>query len=238
MEIENMNTKLSHKDVEVIKENSIIKAPGLTTDDQGALDLISLDSKIIFAKRLMVEKMVSTTFKTPQQIIIGMEYANALAMPVVPALKMMYIIQGKPCIYGDGPLILVQRSKLFESIIEYEVDKDFLKICVENKNIGKPVFASVCEVKRKGDPETQVDYFSINDMNKAGLNSVVWNKYQRIMLRYKARSMALKSKFADLLNGIDIAEHHYESLPTKGIVEVESQNIDDINAQFAPKKID
>jgi len=209
---------------EIEKQEVIVKQPTLTTDEGGQLNLVSLDEQLAFADRLIKNKMISTSFETPAQVLIGIQYAKALGMEIVPALKCMYVLNGQPCLYGDGPLSLIQRSGLVEGYKEFFIDESGEEICFANKNLQKEVYASVCRIKRKGDSEWQEDCFSLDDLKQSGINmsyakeKLVWQKFRRNMMRYKARSMALKSKFADLLQGFGIAEYDYHSDPVTGIM--------------------
>lgn len=204
-------------------------APTLTTNDNGLMDLTSLTAQLAFAKRMLDSRVLNSSFKTPQQVVIGMQYALAIGIDPRIALNEMYVVNGKPQLYGKGPLAIVEASGKLESIEEFWIDKEQKKICFENKNLGTDAFAAICRVKRKGDDAIQEDFFSIKDMAKAGLSGIVWNKYQRVMMRYRARAMALQSKFPDVLNGIDIAEYHQDSLPEQDFEVVESPKLTQLN---------
>lgn len=191
----------------------------LTTLETGSFDLTNLSSQLTFAQSLLSNGVVSDTFKTPQQIVIGIQYAISMKLEVIPALRQMFVLNGVPNLFGDGPLMMVQKTGKLESIKEYFVDNEFNEICVKNKNLNKEVYAAVCRVKRVGDNQIQEDFFSVDNMNEAGTNltnrgeKLTWRKYRRIMMRYRARTMALKSKFADLMNGIEVSEYMHNYTP-------------------------
>lgn len=223
------------------ESKEVITSKGLQTDERGSLALYSLNDQMAFAKKLIDEKMVSSTFKTPQQVVIGFQYAKALKLNEMIGLRMMYVVNGRPCLYGEGPLSLVQRSGLLESIREYYVDGDMNVISVANKNLKAEVYASITQLRRKGDVETQEDFFSIDELNEAKLDvdsygkpKDVWVKWLKIMMRYKARTMGLKSKFADVIAGIPIAEYDYDFSPEVPIVpkEVKSSVVEDLDKAY------
>jgi hypothetical protein len=224
-----------------------VRQAAMMTDDIGSLALVSLEDQLKFANRLIQEKMISETFKTAQQVVIGIQYCKALNLPALVGLKMMYVVSGKPSLYAEGPLALVQRSSVFDKIREYFIDEDCKEICPENKNIvGAKYFGAVTEVWRKGDAEPQIDFFTIEDLERAGLdfNSYgkkkdTWAKWERIMLRYKARTLALRSKFADVIAGVPVAEYDYSFSPETPDINPEVVNkisvADELNAEFLDK---
>lgn len=220
-------------------EKKIARSLALT--DQGAFALKTMDDQMAFAGRLIADKLVSSTFTTTAQVIIGIQYAKSMQMEPILALRRMYVVNGVPCLYSEGPLALCQRSAHWGKIREYYLAQDMREICPQNKNLDAEAFAAVTEVWRNGDEHPQIDFFTVTDMEKAGLNQTasgkpkdVWVKWQRLMLRYKARSMALKSKFADCLMGIAIAEHEFNYTPEMPDVRVvrSSKAADELNREY------
>jgi len=203
----------------------------LEVDKSGELSLTALNDQLAFAKRLIAEEMISNTFKNPHQVLLGIQYSKALNLPALIGLRMMYVVKGKPSLYAEGPLSLCQRSPVFEGIEELFLDAKGNIICVTNKNLNAKVYASVTRVKRKGDPAWQEDYFTLDDLKQAGLDfsskgkKETWLKWERIMLRYKARSIALRSKFADCLAGMNIAEYHDSFSPEVPEIVVEENSL-------------
>ena len=99
----------------------------------------------------MAPRGVDTAEKAMVAIMHGLE----VGMTPMMALQSIAPINGRPAIYGDGALGLVQGSGLLEWHKEYyrgEPDTDG--------------YTAVCEVKRKGDPEVKTGEFSINYFNR------------------------------------------------------------------------
>lgn len=190
------------------KENT-----SLVTSDDGVLALASIEQQVRFAATLIKNSMISSSFKNPNQVVIGMQYLKELNMPVVAGMRLLYVVNNRPCLYSEGPLMLVQRTKKFESIEEFFIDEDGERISFTAKNLKKQVYASITRVQRIGDPNVQEDYFTLDDLDAAGLEvgkngpKDVWLKWKRLMMRYKARAIALRSKFADVIGGIPVAEY-------------------------------
>jgi hypothetical protein len=120
-------------------------------------------------------------------------------------------------------------------IKEWYIDRQGVEICSENKNLAAEVYAAVCVVKRRGDQETLERFFSIDDQQAAGLNSPTWRQYRKLMLKYRARSQALKDKFADCLNGAPIAEYDFHVIPDDDGAAVGASVADDLNNIFGAK---
>lgn len=186
--------------------------------EDGKFKLESFQEQLNFASMLISKKLISETFKEPAQVVLAVQTCKSLGIDPIVGLKMTYCVGGKAALYGDGPLALVQSSNQLQSIQEFFIDENCERICVEKKNLKNPIYGAVCIVKRKGDEKEQEEFFTLDDKKRASLNSPVWNKYEKDMLKYRARSKALKAKFPDVLNGFDIAEYTYEDMPQNGII--------------------
>jgi hypothetical protein len=139
----------------------------------------------------MAPKGLDTAEKAMVAIMHGME----VGMTPMAALQSIAVVNGRPTIWGDGALGLVQGSGLMESHKEwFEGTGDTRK--------------AICTVKRKGDPEIKTGEFSVADARKAGLwgKSGPWSQYPDRMLKMRARGFALRDGFSDVLRGLGIAE--------------------------------
>jgi len=69
------------------------------------------------------------------------------------------------------------------------------------------VDCAVCLVKREGQEEQETS-FSVSDAKLAGLwgKAGPWTQYPARMLRFRARSFALRDQFGDALRGLKAAE--------------------------------
>lgn len=224
----------------VVEEPKEDISKSLQVTETGSVALQSIADQTRFAKRLIDLKMVSDTFKTPQQLVVGFQYAKDLKIPVMLAVKMMYVIKGKPSLYGDGPLLLCQRTGLVSKIREFFIDEKMEEICVKNKNLKAKVWGAVTQVWRKGDDTMQEDFFTLEDLARAKMDmgsngrKEVWEKYERNMMRYKSRSLALKTKFADLIGGISIAEHDDDFSPeTPEILQEKKDAAKELNEAYS-----
>jgi len=131
-------------------------------------------------------------------------------------------IHGVMAIFGDLPLSLAQRTHEVTHLKEQWFDKEYKILCFENKNLDDDAYGAVIWLGRDG--ETPQSFaFTLKDAENAKLYppkkrdgspspDSPWAKYTKMMLRYKARSIALKSLFADAINGVAIAEYDFDTI--------------------------
>lgn len=173
--------------------------------------------------------MVPARFDTPQKLFGALMFARELRLPDT-AIRQIAIVEGTPSIFGDLPLALVQAGGELKKFREIWFDKDYAEIRFENKNLNAEVWGAVCFCAR-GDGEVQSFSYTLDDARKAGQYPAKkrngeanphspWEKHTRIMLRYKARAIALKSLFADKVNGVGIIEYDHDILGTEDMSNV------------------
>jgi len=200
---------------EVKKEMATIQARlPINSDESGIFRPKSLDESYRLAKAYHASGMLPKSYRTPEMVMTAMQFALELGLKPLTALRQIAVINGNPALWGDLPLALCQQSGKLERIREYFFDKDQKELKIEHGNILAEAEGAVCIVWRKGDDQPAEAVFTMLDARRAGITSnMTWKGYAKDMLKYKARSRALKSKFADCLNGIAIAEHDYDVNP-------------------------
>jgi hypothetical protein len=111
------------------------------------------------------------------------------------ALQNIAVINGKPSVYGDAAMALVQASSVCEDVEEY----------FEGEGTTNPV--AVCVAKRKGRKPVTAK-FSVEDAKRAGLwgKGGPWSAYPKRMMQMRARGFALRDAFPDVLKGLITAE--------------------------------
>lgn len=125
-------------------------------------------------------------------ILVAVQMGAELGLKPIQALQNIAVINGKPSVYGDALLALVQAHPSFEDVQEAFDEK---------------TNTATCTVKRKNQSEYTVS-FSAEDAKKAGLwgKAGPWTQYPKRMLQMRARGFALRDKFADALSGLIMAE--------------------------------
>lgn len=130
----------------------------------------------------------------PADVLIAVQMGAEVGISPIQALQNIAVINGRPCIWGDASLALVQSSTHYVSHREWE----------ESTSEGLKAF---CAITRRGSEE-YVKSFSEAEAKKAGLwnKAGPWTQYPSRMLQMRARSFALRDKFADVLKGLSIRE--------------------------------
>ena len=170
----------------------------LSTSTQPArgLSLQSMDDAYRFAKMVSSSDFAPKDFKgKPESCLLAIQAGSEVGLTPMQSLQSIAVINGRPTIWGDAALALVQASVVCEYVREYtEGDGDAM--------------VAVCEAKRKGYPAPTVVRFSVADARKAGLygKQGPWQQYPTRMLALRARGFALRNAFADALRGLITAE--------------------------------
>jgi hypothetical protein len=160
------------------------------------LALQSFDDAFRFAKMVAASDFAPKDFKgKPESCLLAIQHGSEVGLSPMQSLQSIAVINGRPTIWGDAALALVQASPVCEYVREYvEGDGDNL--------------TAVCEAKRRGYPAPTVSRFSMADAKRAGLAGKTgpWSQYPARMLALRARGFALRNAFADALRGLITAE--------------------------------
>ncbi len=174
----------------------------------------SLLSKENFNHYMNVADFLSKSSMVPKgmqgkasDILIAMEMGLQIGIPMMQAIQDIAVINGKPCMYGDGLLAVVQGHKDYEWIDE--------KIERDSKN---QVLGALCVIKRRNHEPHAVP-FTVDDAKKANLwgKPGPWSQYPERMLQMRARGFCIRDTFSDALRGIkadeEVNDYQVESQP-------------------------
>jgi len=149
-----------------------------------------------FSKMLADSSMVPRAYQgKPQDIMVCVQWGYEIGLQPMQALQNIAVINGKPSVYGDAAMALVQASPVCEGVEEY----------MEGEGTANPV--AVCVANRKGRKPVTAR-FSVEDAKRAGLwgKQGPWQAYPKRMLAMRARGFALRDAFPDVLKGLITAE--------------------------------
>jgi len=125
-------------------------------------------------------------------ILVAVQMGAECGLSPIQSLQNIAVINGKPSIYGDAAMALVQAHPACQDVVE---------------TFDEETMTASCTVKRKGQkPYTST--FSRKDAEKAKLwgKTGPWTQYTKRMLQMRARGFALRDKFPDALKGLITAE--------------------------------
>lgn len=167
-----------------------------TTTPARGLALATMEDAYRFAKMVAASDFAPKDFRgKPESCLLAIQHGSEVGLSPMQSLQSIAVINGRPTIWGDAALALVQSSPVCEYVREFtEGEGDQL--------------VAVCEAKRRGYPAPTVVRFSMADAKKAGLagKSGPWQQYPARMLTLRARGFALRNAFADALRGLITAE--------------------------------
>jgi hypothetical protein len=168
----------------------------ISTQRASGLALQSFDDAFRFSKMVAASEFAPKDFKgKPESCLLAIQHGSEVGLSPMQSLQSIAVINGRPTIWGDSALALVQACPVCEYVREYMEG--------EGDNL-----TAVCEAKRQGYPAPTTVRFSVADAKKAGLwgKTGPWTQYPSRMLQLRARGFALRNAFADALRGLVTAE--------------------------------
>ena len=166
-----------------------------TTPARG-LVLHTMAEAMTYAKMVANSDFAPKEFRgKPESCLLAIDLGSSIGLSRIQSLQSIAVINGRPTIWGDAALALVQSSPVCEFVSE-AVDGD-----------GDQMVA-MCIAKRRGYPAPSSVKFSVADAKKAGLwgKTGPWTQYPKRMLQLRARGFALRDAFPDVLKGLVTAE--------------------------------
>lgn len=156
----------------------------------------TLSEAISFSEMLASSSMIPKAFQgKPEDVLVCVQWGCEIGLAPLQALQNIAVINGKPSIYGDAAMALVQASSVCEDVEEY----------FDGEGTPNPV--AVCVARRKGRKAVTVR-FGIDDAKRAGLwgKQGPWSMYPKRMMQMRARGFALRDAFPDVLRGLITSE--------------------------------
>lgn len=158
------------------------------------LQIASFAEAFDIATKLCKTSFVPSAYRgKPEEALAAIVMGGELGLGPMQSLIGIAVINGKPTVWGDTALALVQVHPHFDGH-------------AESFNADRTV--ATCVMKRKGRPDV-VRTFSMADAQKARLlmkQDTPWQTYPHRMLQMRARAWAMRDQFADALRGMQIRE--------------------------------
>lgn len=129
-----------------------------------------------------------------ENVAIVLMLGHEIGVPGIAALTNIYVVNGRPTIWGDLATALVRRSSLCEELsYKFEGAKETLK-CIATG-------------KRRGDKEAHTVTYSWDDARLAGnATKDTYIKNPKDMIMWRALHRLFKFLWPDVLKGLDIRE--------------------------------
>lgn len=145
--------------------------------------------------------MAPRSLETVEACTVAILHGLEVGLPPMMALQSIAVINGRPSLWGDGALGLIQGSGLLDDQDEHYEGQE-----------GTDAYKAVCILKRKGKSRANVGEFSVADAKKAGLfgKAGPWQGYMKRMLKMRARAFAMRDGFSDVLKGLSVAEEQQD----------------------------
>lgn len=165
----------------------------LTTGNRG-LQFGNLAEMWRFCEAVVNSQQFGKEVNTPEVALIRLQAGLEIGLTPIWSLTNIFVVNGKPTVYGDALLGIVRAHPQFADIRE----------TIQGE--GDDMIA-ICEVDRKGQ-STTARRFGVRDAKKAGLwgKTGPWSSYPQRMLQMRARSWACRDAFADALRGLGVSE--------------------------------
>ena len=149
----------------------------------------------------------------PANVLIAIQMGADVGLSPMQSLQNIAVINGRPAIWGDAALALVQSSNVLERFHE-----TFEGVP------GQDSYTAVCIAKRKGLPDEVRRTFSVADAKLARLwqktgrdgQPTPWITYPSRMLQMRARGFTLRDVASDRLMGLILAEEAMDLVQDAG----------------------
>jgi hypothetical protein len=189
---------LHHKNMQepIMETSSSLVATKKPTISAGAkgLTFANLDELWRFCQAVVNSGQFGKEINTPEVALIRLQAGMELGLSPIWSLVNIFVVNGRPTVYGDALLGIVRAHR------------DFVDIRETLQGEGDNMVA-ICEIDRRGQ-STTARRFSVKDAKCAGLwgKSGPWASYPMRMLQMRARAWACRDAFADALRGLGVSE--------------------------------
>ena len=171
------------------------RAPLRTGNQLAAIVPQDAEQAYRMAQMISQSGLAPKGMERPQQIVAAIFAGLEVGLKPLQAVQSIAVVNGRPCVWGDAAVGLVQGSGELVGMREW----------IEGE--GERAVAH-CKLVRKGWEDPIERTFSADQAKRAGLwgKPGPWKSYPERMLQMRARSWALRDGFADVLKGLNIRE--------------------------------
>lgn len=149
---------------------------------------LTFGHKYQMAQILCKSAMLPPHLKTPENVVVTLQYGHELGLSPMVAINNIYMVNGKPTLSADIMHAICRRSSEYGGVKWIEISDKVAKCVVTRKTASYS--------------EETIGFYTIDMAKDAGLlTKDNWKKYPARMLKHRALSYALRDAFPDLISG-------------------------------------
>lgn len=208
--------------------------PALETGEHGYIVPKTLDEAYRMAVAVVQARLAPDSYSNdPSKVMLGLAAAMEAGLPPLYGLRQIAIINGRPTIWGDAAMALIQASGQLADRIVTEVGSGFDTDSTPREQWPDD-FGFMVQLFRKGQPTPYIGRFTVGDSKRAKLwdntKKVPWFTSPKRMLLVRAQAFPQRDGFADCLAGLAIREEIEDTFGADKAV-VETSFLDDAPAE-------
>lgn len=214
-----------HQDTEDRQLPAVLeKHPVALNEERGYIMPTNIDEAFRFAQAVVTARLAPDSYNNdPSKVMLGAMAAMEAGLPPLYGLRQIAIINGRPTIWGDAAMALIQASGQLADRIVTEigggVDTDALP-----REEWPDSYGFMVQLYRKGQPTPYIGRFTIADAKRAKLwtdtRKKPWWEHPKRMLLVRAQAFPQRDGFADCLAGLQIREEVEDTFGTdKPVIE-------------------
>jgi hypothetical protein len=197
---------------ESVTENAtdvaVVQKAALEVGTQGYIVPKTVEEAMRLAKAVVVAGLAPDSYKNdPSKIVLGIMAGIEAGLPPLYGLRQIAIINGRPSIWGDAAMALVQSKNLIDEYSEVEVGT---KPTTDDLSKWPDDYGFEVRIKRRHQKGEYVGLFTVGMAKRAKLwlnhKKTPWLEHPLRMLKVRARAFPLRDGFADALAGLAIRE--------------------------------
>jgi len=186
-----------------------LKPMKMPVSERGVLTPRTLEEITAYVKMVVKSELTPKSFRERSKkngktvygapnlsaMIVAIQMGAEIGLAPMASLRYICVINGVPCIWGDGLLAMVRAHPACEHIYE------------DNPADVAEMKAATCRCKRRGEPERIVTFtWAMAAKAKLTTKPGPWQDYPERMLMMRARAWVLRDTFADALAGLAVVE--------------------------------
>lgn len=182
-----IDPNITEKKLQEFKPSPLFSKSLIPKNVKEAMELSTILSK----SNLVPKEMIGR----PEACFVAIGFGMEIGLPPMQAIQNIMVVNGRPSVWGDAALALIQGSGMVEEWYEDSPDTAL------QQGYGRAI------LKLYGKPPVE-RRFSIDDAKRAGLwgKTGPWSTYPGRMLQMRARSWTIRDAAPGVLKGIQVRE--------------------------------